>query len=84
MVLEQPLAEITSKIDQATAALRASTLPYLYIAGEDLDPGYRRWLDTHLPAAMVDVWPSTGHFPHLADPHRFARCLADTAHWVVA
>jgi hypothetical protein len=30
------------------------------------------------------VWHRTGHFPHLADPHRFARRLAETAQWVSA
>jgi pimeloyl-ACP methyl ester carboxylesterase len=82
MVLEEPAAEITSKVDETTAALRASTVPYLHIAGADLDPAYRQWLGTHLPAATVEVWHGTGHFPHLADPHRFARRLAETAQWV--
>jgi pimeloyl-ACP methyl ester carboxylesterase len=35
-----------------------------------------------LPAATVEVWPRTYHFPHLADPQRFARRLAGTAQWV--
>jgi pimeloyl-ACP methyl ester carboxylesterase len=84
MVLEEPVAEITSKIDETAAAVRSSTAPYLHIAGADLDPGYREWLGTHLPAATVDVWHGSGHFPHLADPHRFARRLAETAQWVSA
>jgi pimeloyl-ACP methyl ester carboxylesterase len=84
MVLEEPVAEITSKIDETAAAVRSSTAPYLPIAGADPDPGYREWLGTHLPAATVDVWHGSGHFPHLADPHRFARRLAETAQWVSA
>ncbi len=78
-LLEGPADEVPEIIEQESVALRASGLPYLYVAGSDLDPGYREWLDTHLPAATVEVWPNTGHFPHLADPHRFANLLADTA-----
>lgn len=80
-LLEQPIAEITAMVEQATAALRASGVPYLHLAGDDLDPGYRQWLGVRLPAATVEVWPRTGHFPHLADPQRFARRLAGTAQW---
>ena len=81
-LLEQPIAEITAMVEQTTAALRASGVPYLHVAGDDLDPGYRQWLGVRLPAATVEVWPRTGHFPHLADPQRFARRLAGTAQWV--
>ena len=80
-LIEQPAAEVTAMIEQGTAILRDSGTPYLYIAGDELDPGYRQWLGEHLPAATVEVWPRTGHFPHLADPSRFARRLAATARW---
>ena len=76
-LIDQPAAEVTSMIEQESAALRDSGMPYLYIAGDDLAPGYRRWLAEHLPAATVEIWPGTGHFPHLADPPRFAQRLAD-------
>lgn len=69
-------------VEQTTAALRASGVPYLHLAGNDLDRDYRQWLSSRLPAATVEVWPRTGHFPHLADPQRFARRLAGTAQWV--
>ena len=82
-VLEQPIAEVTAMVEQTTAALRASGVPYFHIAGDDLDRDYRQWLSARLPAATVEVWPRSGHFPHLADPRRFARRLADTA-WRVA
>jgi len=80
-LLEASPAETTTMIEQTTAALRASGVPYLHLAGSELDSGYWRWLGVHLPAAAVEVWPRTGHFPHLADPQRFARRLADTARW---
>jgi pimeloyl-ACP methyl ester carboxylesterase len=76
-LIDQPAAEVTSMIEQESAALRNSGMPYLYIAGDDLAPGYRQWLAEHLPAATVEIWPRTGHFPHLADPPRFAQRLAD-------
>lgn len=81
-LLELPPAHFTAMVEQTTAALRAQSVSYLQIAGNDLDPGYRQWLGQHLPAAIVEVWPGTGHFPHLADPQRFARVLAETAQWV--
>lgn len=81
-LIEQSADEVPSMIEHEAAALRASGMPYLYIAGDDLDPGYRQWLGVRLPAATVEVWPRTGHFPHLADPQRFARRLAGTAQWM--
>jgi pimeloyl-ACP methyl ester carboxylesterase len=80
-ILEHP-TEIPRLVDQTTAELRTSGVPYLHLAGNDLDPGYRDWLDAHLPAATVEVWPHTGHFPHLAHPQRFAGLLAATSQWV--
>ncbi|HEY5114623.1 MAG TPA: alpha/beta hydrolase [Nakamurella sp.] len=78
-LLEGPADEVPAIIEHESATLRASGMPYLYVAGSELDPDYRQWLDTHLPAATVEVWSNTGHFPHLADPHRFVKLLADTA-----
>jgi pimeloyl-ACP methyl ester carboxylesterase len=75
-LLEQP-AEAAAMIGQAAAALRKSGVPYLHVAGGDLAADSRQWLGAHLPAATVEVWPGTGHFPHLADPQRFARRIAN-------
>ncbi|GAA1310025.1 alpha/beta fold hydrolase [Pseudonocardia xinjiangensis] len=75
-LLTQPTAELTAMIEQETAALRASGAPYLYITGDEPKPGYARWFGEHLPAATVEVWAHSGHFPHLVDPQRFARLLA--------
>lgn len=76
-LLEQPTAELTAMIEQETAALLASGVPYLYVTGDEPKPGYVQWFDAHLPSATVEVWPHSGHFPHLVDPERFARLLAD-------
>jgi pimeloyl-ACP methyl ester carboxylesterase len=66
---------------RSLAALRAARVPYLVIAGHELEPGYQDCLDRMLPQASVTIWPGSGAFPHLAHPTRFARCLAATAWW---
>ena len=38
-------------------------------------------LEAGLPGATVQVWPNSGHFPHLTDPRRFAAQLAASAQW---
>ena len=55
-------------------------MPYLVVAGAELEPEYTKWLSTMLPQAAVTVWPASGHFPHIAHPGRFAECLAATGH----
>jgi len=66
---------------RSLAALRAARVPYLFIAGHELEPGYQDGLDRLLPQASVTIWPGSGDFPQLAHPRRFARCLAATAWW---
>jgi pimeloyl-ACP methyl ester carboxylesterase len=80
-LIARPTVETTAAIDGATAALRASGIPYVYIAGTEPSPQYRAWLARAIPQAWVDVYPGGGHFPHLADPSRFAALLAETARW---
>ncbi len=82
-ILERPVEELVDLASEGFASLRAAGLPYLVVAGGDLDPDYERWLHTMLPQATVAVWPGSGHFPHLAHPDRFAECLAATARWPV-
>src|SRR5260370_730064 len=66
---------------RASAAARHATVAYVGVAGHDAGPGCMRWLNQMLPQASVTVWPGSGHFPHLAQPRRFAGVLADTAGW---
>ena len=80
-LIERPTAEIAGQVDGATAAIRASGLPYVFVAGDEPAPDYRAWLAQAIPQARVDVYPHGGHFPHLADPVRFAALLAETARW---
>lgn len=80
-LIERPIEETTALIDDKLAALRVAGMPYLHIGDEDSGTAYRRWLGQRLPVATVDVWPNSGHFPHLASPDRFVQRLASTAQW---
>lgn len=72
---------VAAEVQAALAAVRAAGIGYLFIAGREVEPGYRRWLSQVLPQASIVVFPGGGHFPHLACPRRFATCLAATARW---
>jgi pimeloyl-ACP methyl ester carboxylesterase len=76
--LEMPATDIQSRIDRVLARLKERRLPYMVIAGHEYDAGYAAWLRDTLPQATLTVFPNSGHFPHLADPERFADCLAST------
>jgi pimeloyl-ACP methyl ester carboxylesterase len=80
-VLERPVDELVDLATAGLTAVRAAALPYLVVAGADLEPDYQQWLKEMVPQATVTVWPASGHFPHLAHPDRFAQCLAATAEW---
>ena len=56
-------------------------MPYLLVAGAELSPGVAEQFCTVVPQASAEVWPDTGHFPHLAQPRRFAALLAATGRW---
>jgi pimeloyl-ACP methyl ester carboxylesterase len=79
--LELPLADIEARIAEGLATLRRKQVPYMIIAGHEYDAAYARRLREALPQATVSVVPNSGHFPHLADPDRFAQLLADTGRW---
>jgi pimeloyl-ACP methyl ester carboxylesterase len=75
-LLERPTEELVAMIDDALSAVRTTGVPYLHIAGDEPGAEYRDWLGQRLPAATIDVWPHSGHFPHLARPDRFVQRLA--------
>jgi len=79
-VLDQPVSELTDLVAATLEAVRNAGVPYLYVAGADLEPEYEKWLRKTLPQAAVTIWPGSGHFPHIAYPGRFAECVAATAH----
>jgi len=79
-VLDRPVSEIAAFAAATLEAVRSAGVPYLIVAGAELEPEYEKWLSKTLPQAAVTVWPGSGHFPHIACPGRFAECLAATAH----
>jgi pimeloyl-ACP methyl ester carboxylesterase len=66
---------------EAMERVAASRVPYLLVAGAELPPGVAAAFRTAVPQAGVEVWAETGHFPHLAQPRRFAALLAATGRW---
>ena len=77
-VLDRPVSEIAAFAAATLEAVRSAGVPYLIVAGAELEPEYEKWLSKTLPQAAVTVWPGSGHFPHIACPGRFAECLAAT------
>jgi pimeloyl-ACP methyl ester carboxylesterase len=61
--------------------LAAEGRPYEVVVGDPVDVKYAAWLAGALPQSTVRVIPRGGHFPHLADPRRFAALLTATAGW---
>jgi pimeloyl-ACP methyl ester carboxylesterase len=61
-------AELDEVVGQVAATI---TVPYLSLHGIDPGPDYAAWLTERVPTATVEVWPDTGHYPHLVDPERF-------------
>jgi pimeloyl-ACP methyl ester carboxylesterase len=73
--------DLTARLQAELTRLRASGVPYLVATGAEPGEDYRRRLLKVLPQARLQVWPGSGHFPHLAHPERFAELLAATAAW---
>ena len=82
--LDSSREQMQARIDVGLASLRRRRLPYMVTAGHQSDSSYTAWLCDALPEATVTLFPNSGHFPHLADPERFAACLAGTKQWVAA
>ncbi len=74
-VLELPVDEVVATADAGLRAVRSARVPYLAVAGSELDPAYAHWLAAALPECRVIVWPGSSHFPHLAHPDLFAAAV---------
>ena len=81
-LLETDPADLTKLLDDSAARLREQNLPYLLLLGSPLEPRIRRWMAETMPHADIREWPDSSHFPHLADPARFAELLTETTGWV--
>ena len=79
--IDRPVEELAGQVAEGLAAVRDAKVPYLFVAGHDPGQEYLGWLNRELPQAEVTIWPGSGHFPHLAQPGRFAELLAGTARW---
>ena len=78
-LLERPLDEVVRWRDAGLATLREAGTPYVALQANAVDPIDRAFLRERLPQAELLVWPVEHHFPHLADPVRFASLLAGLA-----
>ena len=72
-LFENPLEAVTPWIDDLLA--RLGDIPYLTLYGSEPDADERAYVRSRLPHAEIGVWPVGHHFPHLADPGRFAAAL---------
>ena len=75
-VLRQTPGQMDEMLASGFAAVAASGVPYLLIAGSEPPPDLARRLRAAVPQMKIEVWADTGHFPHLAHPGRFAQRLA--------
>ena len=73
--------EFAAQVSSGIEAVAQAGVPYLLVLGSEPPPEVARWLHGLLPQIEIEVWPDTGHFPHLAYPGRFAQRLAATAGW---
>jgi pimeloyl-ACP methyl ester carboxylesterase len=78
-LLEWSPEELTRWVEGQMAQACATALPYLVLHGDPIDPEERAYLTARLPQAEIVVWPVGHHFPHLADPVRFAELLTGLA-----
>jgi pimeloyl-ACP methyl ester carboxylesterase len=76
LVLDSSPEDLDALVDGFAAGVR---VPYLAVHGADPGPGYADWLAARIPGARVEAWDIGGHYPHLADPARFARRVRDFA-----
>ena len=80
-LLRQTPDQFDAMLAGSFAAVAASDVPYLLIAGAEPASDISQRLSDALPRLKTEVWADTGHFPHLAHPGRFAQRLAATAQW---
>jgi pimeloyl-ACP methyl ester carboxylesterase len=76
-LFENPIEAVTPWIDALLA--RVGGTPYLTLYGTEPDADERSYVKSRLPHAEIGVWPVGHHFPHLADPGRFAAALTGIA-----
>lgn len=78
-LLERPLEDVVRWREDGMSRLAAAGTPFVSVHAGSVDPGEAAWLRDMLPQAEIVVWPVEHHFPHLADPRRFAGLLERVA-----
>jgi pimeloyl-ACP methyl ester carboxylesterase len=79
--LQWPTAHLEARVAEVVGQLRRLQLPYAFICGHQWGQADTQRVREALPQATITVVPNSGHFPHLADPGRFAQALAETGRW---
>jgi pimeloyl-ACP methyl ester carboxylesterase len=82
-LLERTPEELDALVADGAASIRTSGLPYAAVVGNDPSPEDVDWISSNMPGMRTEVWPHSGHFPHLAHPRRFAKLLAETGGWAL-
>ena len=75
-LLQRPLEHAIRWRDNGLAVLREKCTPYVSLHARPVEPEERGLLKRLLPHAQIVEWPVGHHFPHLADPERFAALLS--------
>jgi len=78
-LLDRPLEDVVRLRDEGLERLRERGTPYIALHANPVDSAERAWLADRLPQASSLVWPVRHHFPHVADPGRFAALLTGFA-----
>jgi ketosteroid isomerase-like protein len=78
-VLSQAPGQMDEMLAAGFAAVAASGVPYVLIAGSEPPAGITQRMSDAGIQMKTEVWAGTGHFPHLAHPGRFAQQLAAAA-----
>src|SRR5262245_33115681 len=78
-LFELPVGELLAWVSASFERVRAGAVPAMLMYGSPPGEGELEMAAARLPHAEVLVWPVGHHFPHLADPHRFAALLTGLA-----
>jgi len=83
-LFERSAQELDAMVEMGAGAIRASGIPFVAVLGADPSADDAAWVRANQPDARTEVWPHSGHFPHMAHPRRFAELLAETGAWSAA
>lgn len=77
-LLDTPPEQLQAEVVEEMRRVDDSGVPYLLILGAAPPTDVRSRIAAALRHATVEVWPGSGHFPHLAHPRRFAARLRES------